>query len=210
MGVFDCWCGFLPDSYCSWFWAVVRDMVNTSAVRKRFKYFFFVFTYVSCASIAFAEQTAERAVSKVFASNCFMNIPLYERLEGVARAHDWADLPPRLHPLVAPQDPDASWRGWVLSKGSDIFLLAYSKGIVDDKPYQTCAVVVKAANVSLLRAELEQRLPIEKVFEGSQAYQTTHGYSVDVPENGRTIMTILHIEGKKDSPVTIGLMSMKN
>ncbi|MYE01450.1 MAG: hypothetical protein F4Y03_09235 [Alphaproteobacteria bacterium] len=92
---------------------------------------------------------------RAFLGHCAQNPGQCERVTKMARAFGTQDLPASMVPLMAPQDQNAQFEGFIVLDGEGApFLFGVSKGIANGVRMCTCAVANPYANAAEVASTL--------------------------------------------------------
>jgi hypothetical protein len=76
-----------------------------------------------------------------FVGLCISNPGRLDKVAATAQVLEYGDLPDDIALMLAPQAPDANFKGWLSLKGiGSPFILGISEGPFNDKTYQFCAL----------------------------------------------------------------------
>jgi len=102
-------------------------------------------------------------------------MPNVDRIETSAKALGWKEMDQAAAAMLAPPNPTAKWKAWLVNEGADVpFFLGISQGTANGKSFSVCAVVNRSAPSAPVRAALTRMLslgePLETEIDGGQQY----------------------------------------
>ena len=131
----------------------------------------FLGAFLTISATADAQTIAERSADvsgesfvRAFLGNCAQNAGNFNLVVNASKALGFADLPERMRPLVAPQDPNAEFIGFFVQTGEGApYLLGVSKSDVEGQSLTSCTVanpyIETAEVVSALQSFAQTGIP---------------------------------------------------
>jgi hypothetical protein len=156
-------------------------------------------------------KQAANSLVKAFIGTCVQVVPRLDLIEGTAKLLGWKQINGMEGTLVAPSDPKAVGKTWLVENAADVpFMLATSRAVKEGKTISVCTVANPNAPESSVRASLIEILkldrPLKVELEGGQRYtywQTTFS-GVDI------VLTLIDASPSKDPGINLSAIVEEN
>lgn len=139
-----------------------------------------------------------------FIGLCISNPGRLDKVAVTAQALGYTDLPDDVALMLAPQAPDAKFKGWLSIHGvGSPFILGISEGPFREESYQFCALSNPYISAEAIMPRATELLVLgDQYMDETTAGQRMRGWTVpNIQENG--FLTINDISGMGYSGVTI-------
>jgi hypothetical protein len=125
------------------------------------------------ASDEHAQQKAAESLIKAFVGICVQTVPNLDRVDAAARLAAWKEIKGDAAKMIAPQDPAADFRGWLVENEANVpFFVAVSESAPPGRHIAVCSVGNPFAPMLPVRRALEKFLglnaPISQDVSGGQ------------------------------------------
>ncbi|GHE98154.1 hypothetical protein GCM10016455_18530 [Aliiroseovarius zhejiangensis] len=126
-----------------------------------------------------------------FLGNCAQNPGRLDKVGAIASTLGYAELPKEYELLLAPQDPQAPFQGWIATDGPGApFLIGISEGKLRGVTYQFCAVSNPFLDAERAMDILEQHIQLSQPYvDESTAGQRYRAWLVDEVLSGAFLST---------------------
>jgi len=134
--------------------------------RGRFRRSFGAVVTVSvCLLSSFAVALPEEDVAIAFIAHCVLNAGRIDKVEAAARVFDYELLQPDQAIMLAPQDPNAYFKGWLVRKGQGApYFLGVAEGVMNREVLSTCSVSIGEYDTDLIETHLRAHVNIGRLI----------------------------------------------
>ncbi|HEY9039537.1 MAG TPA: hypothetical protein VIN05_11435 [Roseovarius sp.] len=123
-------------------------------------------------------QASEDVVllARSFIGHCVQNVGRVDKVASAARSFGWNELEGDMKDMLAPQNPNVDYSGWMVADEGQIpFLLGTSSAVLDGVDYSICVVANPDAPVDDVLSEIRKLMTfgqqIDNVEEAGQRYR---------------------------------------
>ncbi len=133
------------------------------------------------------EKRPHDRLLEFFAGACLHNMPDIGRIKAGARALNWKPLEGDLAAMLAPADKNATWQGWAVNVGEDIFMVGISEAKMDGGNIVTCAVATREIDQNELVRALNKELKLKNIDDRIEAFQRNQAWQTEINEESMIV-----------------------
>jgi hypothetical protein len=148
------------------------------------------------------------ALANAFVGNCLQALPDLKRIEAAARVMGAKLVEGDAATMLAPEDPKAEWKGWLVNRGpAPPYFLAISTGTVHNESMAICTVMNRGAPADLVLKQLTVLLKLgAPIANDTSLGQRTRAWNISL--NGKSaILTVIDASPTSEPGVTMSAMT---
>jgi len=108
-------------------------------------------------------------IARAFIGNCAQNAGRIDKVAAAARAFGWQELEGDMKAMVAPQDPNTKFSGWLVREdGQQPFMLGISEAMLKGVSYSMCVVSSPYVDMESVVTEVRKLTTFGKLLDNME------------------------------------------